>query len=548
MTTAGTTFFRKIAQGLGDIANQAAEGQLTAAQSRNGRVYDNPQNFEGQTSGGQLLSGLMTSILGETGGAVTGIMLPFLNPMLRERGIDLQNPYELYPSGSTAQRNISLQKLKAAQSVLLENNGDAVKQVAAKSSDKLLEILGKMVPGGLPASARAGVQQWINSSSPTNLGMTLQMIGAAVPELKSTMASFGPPGFLLDPTPLANAMLARNKGVWNDNDFQSMYQQYNKAYQSGAFKGVPGQFAVAAIQHAAEQGAQDPVSAGANLSSAARSFQESGAAPEFGDALQLATQIDPNSINDPTKAVRYAQWIGQNSGSGYVNPLDYAAAARMSREQGIPLAAAMSSVSQGRRAQDAYRLNPTVGAQASQEAAGAYSRGGMSPTLKLLQAAMGTDDNLGLQIDAAMKRGDGATLHSLAMQAARNPVIRRNARGADPSQLMSKMDPDAYKTVMQRDAQDFAARTGNPQLQRLFQNNGRLDLAMKGNLKGLNYNTVQFLQSQPGRSAMSTAVVSALPSTRPPIDTTAITTPAVGKRTTFDYPKTPPTPPAVATP
>lgn len=547
MRTAGQFLFRKIAQdsqGVGDLANVASSGATRAAMLRNPLAYGNPADSAGSTSGAQLLSAGATSAFGDIGGAAVQSFLPFLIPMLRGKGVDLQSMYELYPQGSAANRQTNLQKMRATQGILFENNGEAVKQVAVGSTQKLLELMRKLAPAGMiPATAEQDMARFINSASPQTLGMGLQMIDAAFPGAGDIMDSFGPPGFIRDPTPLANAMLARNKGVWNDNDFQSMYTQYKDAYKSGQFAGVPGRFAISAIQHAAENGATDPIAAGAKLNAAARAFQESGAAPEYGDALQMVTQIDPNAVNDPTRAVGYAKWIAQNSGQGYIDPQNYAAAAQLARERGIPLAAAMATVARGRTITDNFRSNPAIAQQVNQDVAGAYSRGVMSPTLKLLQSAMNTDDRLGVQISAALKSGDGATLHAIAQRAAKNPEIRRNARGADPSALIQQMDPDAYNTVMQQDAVGFAKRTGNRELGKLFQNQPRLNLALQGNWKGLSHDTIKFLQSNPGRSAMSSAVVGGFKPSRAPIDTSTTTSPPVGKRPLFGYPGAAPTPP-----
>lgn len=404
-----------------------------------------PGQQQGFTTPSQMIAGGAHSLLGQAGGAITGLgMLG-----AQAAGIDIpQTLYQTSYGGNVGEMRDQMAANEAMMGAQVSSRG--------KSAQRLINaVVDKMGDKGVDLG-------FLKDIPAQQAGMFLQGLAPVLPELEGIIAALDP-SYVTDFSPLIKMTRLTNEGRFDQKTFNQVRQQFDQAYQQGAFGNVPKQIAMHSIAKAAERGAggENLIPHARNISRAANSFVQAGLAPNFGAAMGLATSMSPNVETDPTKAITFASRLDNLARKGAISREMISNAAQVAAKQGLNPAAAMLAVAKS------GRLRGQLGSAADEyagAAVNALSQFQRSPRAAVLSAAYATDEKARNTIDRAIASGDVSRLNSLYEKLGRNPRLLRTA-SQNPDLIshftgrMMMANPRVYEGLAQSSIMEEAGKS-----------------------------------------------------------------------------------------
>lgn len=415
-----------------------------------------PPEAPGFVTGQQAVVGGAQGLLGPLGAMATGFLMPYIQAAAGKAGVDLQEPYQIaYGANPEDAREIARVTGQVMQRQF-ETTGATVQDVVSAADRQIQEHFGVDLPLEKIRQFPAGA-----------VGNFVQQLSMFFPEIQ-TILSASDPRFISDLSPMVKATYAANNGEFDPNVFRNIIQDFQQTYNKGNFRGVPAQIAMHAVQYAKERGGPGAgMREAVNAAQSANAFVQSGLAPSFGEALTLINEVDPSGgLKNPTRAIRYASQLNEMAKRGFVDRKHIYEAARVAKQQGLPIRAAMTAVAGGGRARTMVR-GPR-GSEIAETAASTMARMGESDTMKLLAAAHQQSPKARGLIERALETGDNRLLDRVIQQAQQSPRLMASKNQVDASYLINRMDPNMLRGQVMSDVRRFAAQTGSRDLQRII--------------------------------------------------------------------------------
>lgn len=465
------------------------------------------QQLQGMTTGAGLVQGGLQSALGDVGGLAGMFLQPYLPALSKYIGVDLTKPLQ-YAYGGDPDAFVEQQRaVESAMQAQMQNQGETASKVLGGALEFMKDKWGVNT---------APVKQILSNMPPAQVGMFMQSLSGAFPQINTLMSRLDP-GFISDFSPIVKATRLRNNNKFDPKVFNQTLGDFQRSFQRGEFEGVPAQVAMNAMTYAIENygGSATPEMA-ANVAQAADAYVRSGLAPSFGEAITLVEAIDPQGKTaiDPSKAIGYANYLDNLAEQGFVNKEHIYQAAQYARQKGISPITAMTGVAQGGRVK---RQLGGGGDAYADAAADTMARAGQSDNIKLL-AAMHQAGSRGQRnaIENAMKSGDARKMFQLVQRARYNPELMQKRHYVDTGSFLNEMgtrNPRLLQGFATQEMQDIAKRTGNRQLQGLLADPTELRKRLRTkDFSGLNTGTLKAISAEgPYQGRLAATALSSSP-------------------------------------
>jgi len=463
------------------MLQQAHQQRLQHGQRSSDFAYG-PPAAPGFVTGQQAAVGGAQAVAGSIGALIMGVAMPYIQSVAGEAGVDLHQPYQIAYGANPADAREIARVTGQVMQRQFETTGASVQGLISTLDEQVEKNFGIELPleeiRHLPAGA---------------VGNFVQQLSMFVPEIQTVLSTMDP-RYISDLSPMVKATYVANNGEFDPNVFRNVVQDFQQSYNKGQFRGVPAQIAMHAVQYAKERGGPGAgMREAVNAAQSANAFVQAGLAPSFGEALTLVNEVDPTGgLINPTRAIRYASQLNEMAKRGFVDRKHIFEAARVARQQGLPIRAAMTAVAGGGRARTMVR-GPR-GSELAETAASTMARMGESDTMRLLAAAHQQSPRARGLIERALETGDNRLLDRVIQKAQQSPRLMASKTHVDPSYLINRMDPNMMRGQVMSDVRRFAAQTGSRDLQRLVNRPEELQRRLRTHdFTGLDPQAVRYL-------------------------------------------------------